>query len=70
MEMTNSYSYSFNIDYSQGQSQLYIDMDINKFFNNPVYDHNYYGQEIMGSLEAQSAIKEQFGRCFFTVTSN
>ena len=65
----NSYSYSFNINYSQGQSQLYIDMDINKFFNNPVYDHNYYGQGIMGSLEAQSAIKNNLGDVF-TVTSN
>ena len=65
----NSYSYFFNINYSQGQSQLYIDMDINKFFNNPVYDHNDFGQGIMGSSEAQSAIKNNLGDVF-TVISN
>ena len=65
----NSFSYSFSINHSQVQSQLYIDMNVNNFFNNPVYDHNYYGQGIMSSLEAQSNIKNNLADVF-TVTVN
>ncbi len=63
-----SVSYFFDIEASEEKSYIYIDMNINNIYNDPVYDFNYYGSAIMSSEEAQSIIQVNVLEDVFSVS--
>ncbi len=65
-----SMSYLFDFDASENQSKIYIDMNINNIYNDPIYDFNYYGSAIMSSEEAQSVIQVNMMEDVFSVSEN
>mgnify|MGYP001280624840 CR=1 FL=1 len=68
----NDYSmnYFFDFDASENQTEIYIDMNINNIYNDPIYDFNYYGSAIMSSEEAQSVIQINMMEGVFSVSEN
>ena len=69
---SNDYSinYLFDIDNSESNSKIFIDMNINNIYNEPAYDFNYYGSAIMSSNEAQSVIQVNMLEDVFSVSVN
>ena len=68
----NDYSvnYTFDLNTTENYSKIYIDMNINNIYNDPVYDFNYYGSAIMSSEEAQSVIQVNMLEDVFSVSGN
>ena len=65
-----SINYLFDIDNSESNSKIFIDMNINNIYNDPVYDFNYYGSAIMSSEVAQSVIQVNMLEDVFSVSVN
>jgi len=69
---SNDYSvnYFFDIDSSETNENIFIDMNINNIYNDPIYDYNYYGSAIMSSGEAQSVIQVNMLDDVFSISYN
>lgn len=69
---SNDYSvnYIFDIETSETNANIFIDMNINNIYNQPIYDFNYFGSAIMSSGEAQSVIQVNMLDDVFSVSDN
>ncbi|RPG57847.1 MAG: hypothetical protein CBD51_006555 [Flavobacteriales bacterium TMED191] len=45
-------------------SSIYISMNVNNFYNNPIYDFNTFGSSIMANIEAQYNLNQNVGDVF------
>ena len=68
----NDYSINYNFDIASADenSCIYVDMNINNIYNDPVYNFNYFGSAIMSSEEAQSVIQVNMLEDVFSVSVN